>query len=88
MKRGEELDADGFVKFAEGSLVAVSGADVVAGGKSVLGIEADAQAVALPGGIDHVADLFEAIAEIGALPGGDFQSDFRRITRAGFMNFV
>jgi hypothetical protein len=39
MERGEQLNADGFVEFAEGSFVALPGSQIVASGEGVLGVE-------------------------------------------------
>ena len=42
MKRRQTLDADDLVKIGKRSLVTFLGANIIAGGESVLGIEADA----------------------------------------------
>ena len=54
----------------------------------MFGIEANAQAVAFVRGIDHIGDLLETVAEIGALTRGDFERDLRAITWTRFVNFV
>src|SRR5215208_3775216 len=88
MEGGEQLNADGLIEFRESSLIAFCSSDVVAGGKRVFRVETDAQAVTLSGGVDDVADLFEAIAEIGALTGGDLERHLDLEAGAGFMDFV
>ena len=61
---------------------------IVAGGKGVFGVEADAQPVAFFGRVDDVADLLEAVAEIRSLAGGDFQRHSDLEAGAGFVHFV
>src|SRR3970040_2907935 len=88
MKSGEAVDSYRAIEFSESPLVAFLRANVVAGGEGMLGVEADSDAIVFFRGIDHVADLLEAIAKIGALPGGDLEGDFHLVARAGFMDFV
>ncbi len=54
MERDDPLDADVLVELVEGALVALVGAQIVAGRERVLGVEAQAQAVVL---LDGVEDL-------------------------------
>src|SRR5262249_1500037 len=77
MERREALDADELVEFLEHRRVALLGAEIVAGGERVLGVEADAEPFALLGRVDDVADLLEAVAETASLSGGDLERDFR-----------
>src|SRR5581483_11549784 len=88
MKRREPLEADGFVELSEGALVAFVRSEIITRGKSVLGVEANAQAVAFAGGVDDLCDLLETVAEIAALARGDFQSNPDAISRAGPVRFA
>ena len=75
-------------RIREGALVTFMGSDIIAGGEGVFGVETDAQPVALFRRVDDVADLLEAVTEIRALAGGDFQGDFDVVAGAGFVDFV
>src|SRR5262245_33713362 len=88
VKSREQVDADDLIEFAEGLFVTIFAAEIVPGGKSMFGVEADAQSVALVGRIDHVGDLFEAIAELRALPRGDLQGNSGFVTGTSFVNLI
>ena len=82
VERRQEPDPDGLVELGERPFVAFPGADVVAGGERVLGVEAHPEPVALLHAVDDVADVLEAVAQVGALPGGDLQRDAHLEARA------
>ena len=88
MKCREKLDSDSFVELRECPLVTVLRSDIVAGGKSMLRIEANPQAFTLFRGVDDATDLLEAITEVRALAGGDLQGDFHIIAGTSRMNFI
>src|SRR3989304_5370508 len=88
MKGSEAVDSYRVIEFSESLLVAFLRSNVVAGGEGMLGVEADSEPIAFFRRIEHVADLLEAIAKIGTLPGGDLEGDFHLVARAGFMDFV
>ena len=88
MKRREQLDADGFIELGKRPLVTFFRANVVTGGEGMFGVETNAQPFVLFRCIHHVADLLEAIAQVGTLAGGDFQRDLDLEAGAGLVNFV
>jgi hypothetical protein len=72
----EDLDAikaDGGFDLLD-ELGVFSAAKVVAGGEEVGGVEADGEAVGVFGEVDDGGEVFEAVAQAGALASGDFQA--------------
>src|SRR3989337_1913429 len=88
VKGGEAGESYRVIELSESPLVAFFRANVVAGGEGMLGVKTNTNAVAFFRGIDHSADLLEAIAKIGALPGGDLQSDFDFVSGATLVDVV
>src|SRR5919106_1658611 len=88
MERGQPFNADGLVEFGECPFIALSPANIVACGKSMLGIEAHPQALAFSGGIEHSDDVLETVAEIRSLARCDLQGHFHLIARACLVNFI
>ena len=64
VKRGKPFDTNLVVEFRECSFVALSCSNILACGKSMLGIKAHPQTVAFSSGIEHSDDVLEAISEI------------------------
>lgn len=72
----ETVQADGFVEQSDGVSVTVVGAEIVAGGEDVAGVEADAKAVGRFDSVDDAGEVFEGVAEGVAGAGGGFEQDF------------
>src|SRR5215471_6880192 len=88
MKRSNALDADGLIEFAEGAVVTLLRANIIAGGEGVRGVETDTQPIAFLGGVDDLTDLFEAVADIGSLAGGDFECYLSPVTGTSLVNDI
>jgi len=73
VEAGESIEADRAVEGVNRFGVRFVGVETVAGGEGVACVEADGEAVAGLAVGDHVADVFEAVAETGTLAGGDFE---------------
>ena len=67
--------ADVTLHLFDHGFLAVSCSEVVAGGEQVAGIEADAEVFGCIESGDDVAELFESVADGGALSGGGFEED-------------
>src|SRR4029078_9461690 len=88
MKRREALDPDTFVEFTERAVVSLLRANIIASRERVRGVEAHPQPVACASGVSDLADLLEAVANIGSLAGSDFECDFGAIAGTCLMNLI
>src|SRR6476659_4088814 len=88
MKNSNPLDADHLVEFAEGAVVTLLGANIIASRERVCGVETDAQPVACASGVYDLTDLLETIANVRSLAGGDFEGHFGAIAGARLVNLV
>src|SRR5690348_567583 len=77
MNCGEPFKPNHTIKFAERFSDCRLAGDVVAGGKQMRGVDANAQALWLADVINDKTDVFEPMAKTGTLSGGRFQRDAR-----------
>src|SRR5439155_24953049 len=75
VERSQTLQANQLVKFGERAFIAFSCAEIIPGGKGVLGIETKPQAVAVANLIKDLTHVGKAIAQTRPLPSGDFERD-------------
>lgn len=71
----EPVVADEAVKLGPSLAIGEGGGEVVAGGKSVSGVEADAKAFGPADAIEESCEVFEAMTEGTALAGGTFEGE-------------
>ena len=77
VKHLDAVEADDAIERLERLAIALFGADVVAGGQQVAGVEADADARRAVEPLEDRREVLEAVAEVGALPGGVLEQDHR-----------
>src|SRR3990172_6812727 len=73
VKRLHLADADGAVEFPHGCSVVQFCPHRVSGGEGMAGIEADSQPVRIANLVQDPRQVFEPVADIGPLTGGDFE---------------
>src|ERR1700694_4420630 len=77
MKRDQPLDSNVLVRPPKRPLVAFAAAQIVARGEGMLGVEAQPQPLVFFDRVEDPPHLLERVAEIAALPGGDFKREPR-----------
>ena len=88
MERADVLDADMAIELVDGALVPAAGSDVIARGKDVAGINADAQACRIVDDAEDLTQLIKRAAQAGTLTSrGLEQSDYFAIGH-GPMNLI
>src|SRR5215510_7263857 len=88
MKGDEQVQPDGLVELGKGSLIVICRAQVIAGGKGVLGIKAGTQSLWRCGCVDDLLHLLEAVPEVRPLTSGDLDGELGRVAGAGFVHLV